>query len=207
LEKFNLSPLNNLVNYSSACEYIYKTIQLFEIDYKLLELEKEQPCILLDIKDVAKIFGFSDYTARNIFNDNDLHIIAKSSKFQITVAELRVFLHRDLTPKSKYWKHLKGLESNDLSQEQAIMLFNSFLTVVSNYDQLTDQLVKENSDLSNSLMDRNQISQEFKWSKRLAGTTLADARLDTIAISNKVQVDRKTLMAFIQKHYTEKSIK
>ncbi len=200
---FTFTNPTNQVGLDSVLEYLNKITQIFEMDYALILIATDNPTRLLDIKDIVGISGFSEYIVRKILYETQLKVIVSSNRFQISVEEFRMFIHRDLTPKSPYWKHLKSLKTKGISNETIIEVYNNFLNILTKYNQALSFEMNKLMNLTNTLMDSEKISNEFNWSKRLARRILADEKLDTVAISNKVQVDRNSLLTFIAQNLSE----
>ena len=130
MKNFNYSKLYDAVNISTVCNYLYKLIQVYEIDLKLIKFTQLKKIGTADIKDIEELTGFSNYKVRLLFNEPELNIIDSGNRLQVTVDDVRSFLQDDFNKKGKYWKALKSIESKQANYSDIIMMFNQFQSLI-----------------------------------------------------------------------------
>ena len=199
INKFNICKIYEDTNMRAACNYMYKTIQAFEIDQKLQRIELENKGIyLLDSKRIIDITDFTEYMVQKMLHDEKLVKVEISNCYQVEICNFRRFLYENLTPQSFYWKALKSIDNQHIDPSDIFMLFNTILSLLQSFSNTSSETIQRCLDLDIEPLDAKMIVSRAHWSLELVRKVLADPELNTIEISNKKQVDVSIFKKFIQ---------
>ena len=80
-----------------------------------------------------------------------------------------------------------------------IIIFNTFMDVMEEYNKETVSLTKFYIENETQLQDIKTVAQNQKWSLRLTRKVFDDPDLETVEISNKLQVHPSVLSKYLQK--------